>query len=195
LHEYLEATEIVDWSHPEVRALAASLARGADGPTEVARRCFEWVRDEVFHSGDHRLDPVTCSASDVLRHRTGFCYAKSHLLAALLRANAIPAGFGYQRLSVDDAGPPFCLHGFNAIHLPAIGWYRVDARGNRAGIEAAFDPPDERLAFTPKLDGEVTFAEVRSAPLPEVVEALRRWQSYRELLDHLPDLEPSRRAL
>jgi len=39
------------------------------------------------------MNPVTCKASDVLIYGTGYCYAKSHLLAALLRANAIPAGF------------------------------------------------------------------------------------------------------
>ena len=48
-------------------------------PVAVAGRCFEWVRDEIRRSGDFRLDPVTCSASQVLRHGTGFCYAKSHL--------------------------------------------------------------------------------------------------------------------
>ena len=71
---------------------------------------------------------MTCSASQVLLHGTGFCYAKGHLLAALLRANAIPVGSCYQRLRIDGTGPPFCLHGFNSVHLPAIGWYRIDAR-------------------------------------------------------------------
>lgn len=41
---------------------------------------------------------VTCSASDVLQHRSGICYAKSNLLAALLRKEGIPTRFCYQRL-------------------------------------------------------------------------------------------------
>jgi hypothetical protein len=41
----------------------------------------------VKHSGDYQLNPVTCSASEVLAADTGFCCAKSQLLAALLRAN------------------------------------------------------------------------------------------------------------
>jgi len=41
-------------------------------------------------------DVVTCSASEVLREGTGICFAKSHLLAALLRAVGIPAGLCYQ---------------------------------------------------------------------------------------------------
>ncbi len=63
----------------------------------IAHRCFEFVRDEVRHSWDFKENPVTCHASEVLRHRTGYCYAKTHLLAALLRANRIPAGLCYQR--------------------------------------------------------------------------------------------------
>ncbi|WP_338430147.1 transglutaminase domain-containing protein [Synechococcus elongatus] len=39
----------------------------------------------------------------MLEYRTGYCYAKSHLLVALLRACSIPAGFCYQRLSFDAA--------------------------------------------------------------------------------------------
>jgi transglutaminase-like putative cysteine protease len=194
VREYLEATPIVDWDRPEVLAVARSLAEARDDPVAVARCCFEWVRCEIRHSGDHRLDPVTCSASQVLRHRTGFCYAKSHLLAALLRANGIPAGFCYQRLSIDGIGPPFCLHGLNAVHLPGIGWYRIDARGDREGIATAFDPPSERLAFEPRLDGERTFDEIWPAPLPVVVEALIAQVTYAQLLDHLPDLEPGQPA-
>ena len=133
MREYLEATAILDWDRPEVFALARTLAEGRGDPVAVARKCFYWVRDEIKHSGDFRLDPVTCSASQVLRYGTGFCYAKSHLLAALLRANAIPAGFCYQRLSIDGIGPPFCLHGLNTVHLPGIGWYRIDARGIEEG--------------------------------------------------------------
>src|SRR5262249_39004366 len=99
---FLRSTEVIDWSQPAVQARGEELAAGCTGPLEVARKCFEWVRDQIQHSSDYRRNPVTCSASDVLREGTGYCYAKSHLLAALLRANRIPAGFCYQRLSVHD---------------------------------------------------------------------------------------------
>lgn len=194
MREYLAADTVVDWDHPEILALARDLAGAGDpdaaDPRTVAARCFAWVRDEIRHSGDHRLDPVTCAASAVLRHRTGFCYAKAHLLAALLRANAIPAGFCYQRLSLDGVGPPFCLHGLNAVHLPGLGWYRADPRGDRPGLIAtAFDPPTEQLAFAPGLPGERTFDTIWPAPLPGVVAALSRHQSHTALLADLPDLE------
>src|SRR5437867_9797512 len=98
-----------------------------------------------------------CAASEVLRARTGFCYAKSHLLVALLRANGVPAGLCYQRLALDETGSAFCLHGLAAVWLPAVGWYRIDPRGNKPGVDAQLAPPVERLAFAARLPGEYLF--------------------------------------
>lgn len=188
VQQYLRSTDIIDWDNPEVRTLAVTLAEGATEPMEIAKRCFEWVRDEVRHSHDHQLNPVTCTASQVLRYRTGYCYAKSHLLAALLRANGIPTGLCYQRLSRDENGPPYCLHGLNAIYLDGFGWYRVDPRGNKGGVNAQFTPPVERLAFAVRLPGEADLPEVFADPLPVVVEALRTYRTWDALWDHLPDV-------
>ena len=134
---FLQATTVVDWQDSQVMALARDLAAGSQSPVSIAKSCFEWVRDEIEHTVDYQRVEITCSASEVLRHKTGFCYAKSHLLAALLRANQIPAGFCYQRLSIEGNGAPYCLHRFNAVYLPQVGWYRMDARGNRAGIDCS----------------------------------------------------------
>src|SRR5687767_10617522 len=83
LAPYLAETPVVNFSHPEVSALALRLAEGKPDVTEVARACFEWVRDSIEHCVDYQRDALTCSASEVLREGTGFCYAKSHLLVAL----------------------------------------------------------------------------------------------------------------
>lgn len=187
LAPYLKATPIIDWTHPDITALARTLVRPNDIPA-TARACFEWVRDNVRHSYDYQLNPVTCRASDVLAYRTGYCYAKSHLLAALLRANGIPAGFCYQRLSVNDDGAPYCLHGLNAVHLPQHGWYRVDARGNKPGVNAQFTPPTEQLAFTLHDLAEASFPAILSAPLLVVVEALQTHVTWDDLLRNLPDM-------
>lgn len=130
MEQYLGSSEYLDWEHPLVAAKAAEIADGSHSDEVVAKRCFEFVRDSIQHSWDYRKNPVTCKASEVLTHGTGYCYAKSHLLAALLRANSIPAGLCYQRLAVGTEGPPFCLHGLNAVYLKNHGWYRIDARGN-----------------------------------------------------------------
>jgi transglutaminase-like putative cysteine protease len=186
---FLMSTDVIDWTHPLVRAQALALAQGLTDPQSIARACFDWVRDEIRHSRDFGLQPVTCAASDVLRERSGYCYAKSHLLAALLRANGIPAGFCYQRLSRDDNGAPFCLHGLNAVWLPDTGWYRMDARGNRSGINAQFVPPVEHLAFPIQLPGEADLPEIWPEPLPVVVNALRAHATADDLWAHLPDIQ------
>lgn len=189
MKEFLESTEYIDWKHPAVLAKASELAEGETVPEKVASRCFEFVRDRIRHSVDYRLNPVTCRASEVLEHGTGFCYAKSHLLAALLRANGIPAGLCYQRLSFNDAGPPYCLHGLNAVFLPSHGWYRIDARGNKDGVDARFSPPVERIAFAIKEPLEKDLPEIWPEPLPVVVRTLTRSATYLEVLQSLPDIE------
>ncbi|NEP60755.1 MAG: transglutaminase family protein [Symploca sp. SIO2G7] len=188
MEEYLQASAIIDWQHSAILALAQKIASAYQTTEAIAKACFEWVRDEIYHSSDYQMNPVTCRASDVLQHKTGYCYAKSHLLAALLRANGIPAGFCYQRLSIDDQGTPYSLHGFNAVYLPEVGWYRIDPRGNREGIDAQFMPPQEKLAFQIQFPEEADFFSVLSEPLPVVVEALQAHSTWDEMLQNLPDI-------
>jgi transglutaminase-like putative cysteine protease len=192
---FLASTEVVDWHHPQVRTLAWMLSSGFDQPVEIARRTFDWVRDEIRHSGDAGDTVVTCAASEVLAQRTGLCYAKSHLLAALLRASGIPAGFCYQRLSMDGTGPPFCLHGLVALHLDRFGWYRIDPRSNKRGIRTRFAPPREYLAFAADLPGEASLPAIFADPLSEVVATLRAGTRLDAVLAALPDVHfaPSRR--
>ena len=186
---YLRSTDIIDWQHLQVLALARSLRAGT--PIETARRCFEWVRDEIRHSYDYRLNPVTCSASEVLQAGTGYCFAKSHLLAALLRANEIPAGLCYQRLTAYEEGQ-YSLHGLNAVYLPEFGWYRIDARGNKSGVDAQFTPPVEQTACRVAEPGEVDFRAILTDPLPQVVSALRTNRTWDAVSANLPDADPER---
>ncbi|MEO2014321.1 MAG: transglutaminase family protein [Fuerstiella sp.] len=177
---------------PSVRQLASTLAGDDTCSTTVAQRCFDWVRDNIKHSSDFQLNPVTCRASDVLAYGTGYCYAKSHLLCGLLlRANQIPAGLCYQRLSVDGMGPPFCLHGMTAVLLPDIGWYRSDSGGNRDDVDAQFAPPTEQLAFRTSLPHEYDLPEIHSRPLTVIVDALHAHHTWDALLANLPDVSPT----
>jgi transglutaminase-like putative cysteine protease len=128
--EFLRATDIIDWNHPEVLSKSKELSNNSTDMYEIARRCFEWVRDSIQHSSDFQRNPVTCSASQVLKESTGYCYAKSHLLAALIRANGIPAGFCYQRLSVRGDGPLCSLHGLIVMPFTCLS---TDGIGRIAG--------------------------------------------------------------
>ena len=188
MNKYLEATEYIDWKDPTILAEAEKLADSSLSVEATAQKCFEFVRDEIKHSWDYKLNPVTYKASDVLKFGTGYCYAKSHLLAALLRANNIPAGLCYQRLTITDV-PPFCLHGLNAVYLEQFGWYRIDARGNKQGVSAEFCPPVEKLAFPIVTQGEADLLEIWAEPLPIVINALKLYKTVEDLANNLPDIE------
>jgi transglutaminase-like putative cysteine protease len=125
-----------------------------------------------------------------LKHRAGFCYAKSHLLAALLRARGVPAALCYQRLAYDDTASGFFLHGLVAIHLKRHGWYRVDPRGNKPGVVSAFTPPVECLPYAPKLAGEKDVPGRFPDALACVVTTLRQWPAAADVRANLPDYAP-----
>ena len=187
MNPFLASSRYIDWRDASVLKLSTELLQSSTDKNDFVRRAFEWVRDEIQHTGDFALELVTCAASEVLQHRTGYCYAKSHLLAALCRAQGVPAGLGYQRLSVNDNGPPFCLHGFVAIELDPHGWRRLDPRGNKPGITTEFSASKDCLAFIPSLQGEMTFTEILPEPLEVVVEAMRKFPRRDEFSLNLPD--------
>ncbi len=191
MNEFLQPTAVIDSTAATIVTAAAEIAGSATDDEEVAKRCFLWVRDSVRHSIDHRVSVVTCTASDVLAHRTGFCYAKSHLLAALLRAAGIPAALCYQRLSLDSAGSSFFLHGLVAVHLKRHGWYRVDPRGEKPGVTSDFCPPVECLPFTPKLPGEMDIPGRYPDAMSCVVSTLQQWPTAEEVRMNLPDYAPN----
>ncbi|WP_211209728.1 transglutaminase-like domain-containing protein [Uliginosibacterium gangwonense] len=188
LQAYLLPDPVIDFTHPTIQAKAQELRQYGSSPEKLAKACFEFVRDQIAHSWDARQGPLTLRASEVLTTGFGYCYAKSHLLAALLRANGIHAGLCYQRFAVGEHGAPYCLHGLNAILLPNFGWYRVDARGNKAGIDARFAPPTEYLAFALQDAAERDFPAIYAHPLPIIVEALSHHADIFSLHDNLPDM-------
>ncbi len=188
MEKYLKSTDIIDWKNKLIKEKAASLSKGIEEKNKIAEICFTFVRDEILHSSDHQRNPVTLRASEVLEHHTGYCYAKSHLLAALLRANGIPAGLCYQRLQLSDQPGTWCLHGLNAIYLENFGWYRVDPRGNRSDIHAEFSPPVEKLAFAGTGEEEITLPEIWPEPLMVIVEALSRYDDWADMRVNLPDV-------
>ena len=190
ISHYLECSEFINHDDQHIIEQARILATQSNNDIAIVKNCFEYVRDEIKHSYDYKLNPVTCKASDVLKYKTGYCYAKSHLLAALLRANEIPAGLCYQRLSIDGNGSPFCLHGLNAVYLKEGGWYRVDARGNNESITTDFNPPHEHLAYKPNVEiGEMDLPEIYHQPLQVVTDALTSKTNFLEVYNNLPDIE------
>ena len=188
LPEYLVSDPVVDWSNRSVSAKAHEITAELPDDVAKARALFEWVRDEIPHSTDIDADVVTCSASQVLQAGTGICFAKSHLLAALLRATGIPAGFCYQVLRREPPLEGLVLHGLNGVFLASLGkWIRLDPRGNIGGIDAQFGVEVEQLAFPmDPASGEFIYDTVFAAPAPEVFQALTSFSNRTQMWPHLP---------
>ena len=53
MQEYLDPTEYTDWDEPIVLAQAKSLAADSTEDKAISRNCFDFVRDEIQHSGGH----------------------------------------------------------------------------------------------------------------------------------------------
>ncbi|MET9420496.1 transglutaminase family protein [Streptomyces sp. NPDC006540] len=179
LSAYLVADDVIDHDHPIVREIAADLARQAADSYVYAQAAYEYVRDAVPHSHDTGDPRVTWRASDVLRLRTGICYAKSHALAALLRAEDIPAALCYQRLEG-------VVHGLVAVRFHGA-WHRQDPRGGRHGGSVPFSLAGERLPFTPRPESsDVNYPVLYAAPHPVVLEALQKAPDRARLWQTLP---------
>lgn len=189
LEGFLESTEVADFHDPRVVAKLAEFREAAPSVETQAAAAFRYVRDGIRHSFDSQEPLVTISSCDVLAAGTGICFAKSHLLAALLRGLGVPTGFCYQRVmrtGTPDSG--YALHGLNAAFFDGVGWVRLDARGDRPGVHSEFDLSQEHLAYTlqPAL-GEQDYPYVYRRPLPAVLESLRRSTDTFELFYRRPE--------
>ena len=142
-----------------------------------------------MHSADINEDILTYTASQVLSAGHGICFAKSHLLAAILRCKSVPAGFCYQKLILDDEiAPVLIYHGLNGVYIKEYQkWIRLDARGNKEGVNAQFSVEKEQFAFLVRpAKGEDDAYVVYPDPDRKVLEKLTKNKTRTELWDDLP---------
>ena len=135
------------------------------------------------------MSSLISAECEILKEGHGICFAKSHLLAALLRYKSIPTGFCYQKLILDDETAPVLIyHGLNGVYMKEYEkWIRLDARGNKEGVDARFSPDNEQLAFPIRPEmGEKDDLTVYPNPDVKVLEKMRRNQTRTNLWDDLP---------
>ncbi|MFJ7746810.1 transglutaminase family protein [Peribacillus sp. NPDC097295] len=191
MKDYLLELNEVNYSSQIVELKVNELFDPTHTDMEKAKVAYEFVRDEIAHSWDIQGTRVTCNASDVLAFKEGICYAKSNLLAALLRSQGIPTGFCYQRLMLFDTPEKgHCIHALNAVFFQSINkWIRLDARGNNKGIHALFSLDEEKLAFTTQEEcGEKDYPVIYVKPHPKTVAVLEEYTNAIEMYKyHLPE--------
>lgn len=189
INEYLKRDNVIDYDNDAIRELADRLFKKANDELDFVRTAYEFVRDNISHSADINEDIVTCTASEVLKAGHGICFAKSHLLAALLRCKSVPAGFCYQKLILDEeAAPVLIYHGLNGVYIKEYKkWIRLDARGNKTGVNAQFSIEQEQLAFPIRPEkGEVDRFVVYPDPDMQILKTLRENKTRTELRENLP---------
>lgn len=197
IDDYLKRDDVIDYENEAITELADTLFKNADNELDLIRSAYEFVRDNISHSADINEDNITCAASEVLKAKHGICSAKSHLLATLLRCKNIPAGFCYQKLILDDETAPVLIyHGLNGVYIKDHKkWIRLDARGNKPGVNAQFSIETELLAFPicPNL-GEFDDLTIYPDPDIKILEKLRSNKTRTELWNDLPaELEYNKR--
>ena len=189
INKYLALDKVIDYDNEAIKNLSDSLFSQAEDELAYIKVTYEFVRDQISHSADAGEEQITCSASEVLQAGHGICFAKSHLLVALLRCKGIPSGFCYQKLILDDdTAPVLIYHGLVGVYIKELdSWLRLDARGNKEGVDAQFSVKEERLAFLirPEL-GEVDDYTVYPNPDEKILERLQKYETRPQLWEDLP---------
>ena len=192
LQAYLKSSEIIDFNSMgdnNIMVLANQIENNSVDKIDYIKNTYEYVRDAIAHSADINHDLLTFTASEVLKEKHGICFAKSHLLAALLRCKGVPTGFCYQRLILDDERAPFLiLHGLNGVYIEEYNkWIRLDARGNKEGVNAQFSLDKEQLAFPVRQElGEEDIWTVFAQPHENIISKFIHYKTRTQLWTDLP---------
>lgn len=141
---YLAATPYIDSDHAAVRALAREAAGDETDPKAKAIKLYYAIRDRFLY------DPYSVEvsedglrASGVIERGKGFCVNKAILLAAVARAEGIPARIGLadvknhlatERLRAQMGTDIFYFHGFTELYIDGK-WVKATPAFNLALCE------------------------------------------------------------
>ena len=160
--KYLAETPSIDYMNSHIQQKVRELRSQSEDELDYIKRSYQFVRDEIPHSWDIKANVVSKTASETLVNRTGVCWTKSCLMAALLRANKIPSGISYQLLTrADDDSEGHMIHALNTVYIKDLNrWVRLDARGNKENIDACFSLDEEKLAYPIRSEfGEIDYMD------------------------------------
>ena len=163
IENYLEIDLLINFNSIEVKQLADQLQLAAADELSAVKRAYEYVRDTFPHTFDINGQGVACSASDVIKLGHGACYAKAHLLTALLRYAGIPSGICYQRL---------CLE--TPVDLPANASHS-DRQSAEPPVTFSAEPPAAFAAEPPDASGAPRTRLVLHAVNAVFLKSLNKW--------------------
>ena len=162
MKEHLIETPSIDYMNPIIQEKVQELRNQSSDDLDYIKQSYLFVKDEIPHSWDIGTNIVSKTASEVLINKTGICWTKSCLLAALLRANGIPSGIIYQLLTIaEDDSEGHIIHALNTVHVKdSKKWIRIDARGNNKNQNTNFNLDKDQLAFQVREEfGEIDYKD------------------------------------
>jgi len=194
MERYLKPTPIIDSDSEVIKAKAKSLTEGKDEIIEKAKSIFYFVRDEIKYNPYTPIFPLNASAT--LERGYGFCVHKAVLLAALARAEQIPARLGFadvrnhfvpEKLAKLMRTDIFACHGYTELYLEGK-WVKATpafdlkmCQENRI-IPVEFDGKNHAIFHPYNLDGELHIEYVKEYGTYEDVpleECFKAWvQAY-----------------
>ena len=88
----------------------------------------------------------------------------------------------------DETAPVLIYHGLNGVHISEQRkWIRLDARGNKDGVNAQFSLEREQLAFPIRPEkGEIDGFVIYPTPDKKIVKLLKKYKTRTELWNDLP---------
>lgn len=164
----LRPTRFVDSDSPVVTGYARRAAGDAPDEVERARRLYLAVRDDLRYNPyaiDYR--PQAFTASHTLEQGFGFCVTKAAVLAAVARAEGIPARLGFADVRNHLTSPKlrermgtdvFVFHGYTDLYLGGR-WVKATPAFNLSLCERArilpleFDGENDSIYHPFDVDG------------------------------------------
>ena len=184
IDDYLKADEIINYHNDSITSLADSLYKTTESKVSYIEKAYEYVRDNIPHSSDAGKENIPFTAQEVLKEKHGICFAKAHLLVALLRCKAIPSGFCYQKVILFEEQPnKLAYHGLVGVYLEKLNkWIRLDpGEGGQFLVDA------EQLVFQVREElGEIDSFVVYPVPDVKILEKMRNNKTLAGLLADLP---------
>ena len=188
MQKFLNESKYVDYSNEIIQAKVKELFSDNMDDVEKTQIAYYFVRDEIPHSFDCNATVITAKASDVLKSKTGICHAKANLLAALLRSQNIPVGFCFEHITLaKDDSMGYCVHAYNAVYLDGH-WIKLDARGNKEGVNAQFSLKNPILAYPPRTQyDEYFFQGIYANPHQATMDMLENASCLQDIMDNIPE--------
>jgi transglutaminase-like putative cysteine protease len=151
MDNYLKATELLDYKHPEFQLYLEGVSPVHD-PTQLPISLYQYVRDGFLYDPYHLdLRPNALKASAIVGKRRAWCVEKSIVLAAAFRAFGIPSRLGYG-IVVNHIGVEKLTHYLRRPEIVFHGYVDAFIQDKWVKCTPAFDPVVCRISGVSVLD-------------------------------------------